>query len=39
MQMPLNFKKVLLQLKNQRSESKTVFGFSIILILKEIMTF
>ena len=29
----------LLQLKNQRSESKTVCGFSIIFILKRIMTF
>ena len=29
----------LLQLKSQRSESKTVCGFSIILILKGIMTF
>ena len=32
----LNF---LLQLKNQRSGTKTVRGFSIILILKGLMTF
>ena len=31
--------KLVLQLKNQRSASKTLCGFSIILILKEIMTF
>ena len=33
------FQNFLLQLKNQRSGSKTVYGFSIILILKGIMTF
>ena len=38
MQISLNF-KTSLQLKNQRSGSKTVGGFSIILILKGIVTF
>ena len=33
------FENFLLQLKNQRSGSKTVWGFSIILILKGIMRF
>ena len=35
----IEFYIVVLQLKNYRSESKTLCGFSIILILKEIMTF
>ena len=35
----IEFSNFLLQLKSQRSESKTVCGFSIILILKGIMTF
>ena len=35
----IEFQKFLLQLKNQRSGSKTVPGFFIILILKRIMTF
>ena len=35
----IEFSNFLLQLKNQRSGSKTVCGFSIILILKGIMTF
>ena len=35
----IEFLNFLLQLKNQRSGSKTVCGFSIILILKGIMTF
>ena len=35
----IEFSNFLLQLKNQRSGSKTVCGFSIILILKVIMTF
>ena len=34
-----NFKNFLLQLKNQRSGSKTVCVFSIILIFKGIMSF
>ena len=38
-QISLNFQTSCLQLKNQRSGSKTVCGFSIILILKGIMTF
>ena len=33
------FSKFLLQLKSQRSGSKTVSGFSIIFILKGVMTF
>ena len=33
------FQNFLLKLKNQRSGSKTVCGFSIFLILKGIMTF
>ena len=35
----IEYQYFLLQLKNQRSRSKTVCGFSIILILKGIMTF
>ena len=35
----IKFQNLLLELKNQRSGSKTVCGFSIILILKGIMTF
>ena len=35
----IEFKNFLLQLKNHRSRSKTVCGFSIIFILKGIMTF
>ena len=35
----IQFSNFLLQLKNQRFGSKTVCGFSIIFILKEIMTF
>ena len=35
----IEFLNFLLQLKNQRSGSKTVCGFSITLILKEVMTF
>ena len=35
----IEFQNFLLQFKNQRSESKNVCGFSIILILKGIMTF
>ena len=35
----IEFSNFLLQLKNQRSGSKTVRGFSIILILKVIRTF
>ena len=35
----IEFQKFFLQLKNQRSGSKTVYSFSIILILKGIMTF
>ena len=35
----LQLTQISLQLKNQRSGSKTVCGFSIILILKGIMTF
>ena len=35
----IEFQNFLLQLKNQRSGSKTVRDFSIMLILKEIMTF
>ena len=35
----IEFQKFLLQLKNQRSGSKAVCGFSIISILKGIMTF
>ena len=35
----IEFQNFLLQLKNQRSGSKTVCGFSIILILIGIMTF
>ena len=35
----IEFSNFLLQLKNQKSGSKTVCGFSIILILKGIMTF
>ena len=35
----IEFENFLLQLKNQKSRSKTVFGFSIILILKGIMRF
>ena len=38
-QISLNIKTSCCNLKNQRSESKTMCGFSIILILKEIMTF
>ena len=38
-QVSLNFWNFLLQFKNQRSGSKTVCGFSVILILKGIMTF
>ena len=33
----IEFSKFLLQLKNQRAGSKTVSGFSVILILKGIM--
>ena len=35
----IEFSNFLLQLKNQKSGSKTVCGFSVIFILKEIMTF
>ena len=35
----IEFSNFLLQLKNQRSGSKTLCGVSIILILKGIMTF
>ena len=35
----IEFYNFLLQLKNQRSGSKTVCGFSIILNLKEVITF
>ena len=35
----IEFLSLLLQLKNQRSRSKTVCGFSINFILKGIMTF
>ena len=35
----IEFSNFLLQLKNQKSRSKTVCGLSIILILKGIMTF
>ena len=35
----IEFQKFLLELKNQRSGSKAVRGFSIILILKGIMMF
>ena len=35
----IEFSNFLSQLKNQRSGSKTVCGFFIILILKEIMTY
>ena len=35
----IEFSNFLLQLKNQRFGSKTMCGFSIILILKGIMTF
>ena len=35
----IEFFNFLLQFKNQRSASKTVSGFSIIFILKGIMTF
>ena len=35
----IEFSNLLLQLKNQRSGSKTMCGFTIILILKGIMTF
>ena len=35
----IEFLKFLSQLKNKRSGNKTVSGFSIILILKRIMTF
>ena len=35
----IEFSKFLLQLKNERPERKTASGFSIIFILKEIMTF
>ena len=35
----IEFKNFLLRLKNQRSRSKTVRGFSIILILKGHMAF
>ena len=35
----IEFWNFLLLLKNQRSASKIVYGFSIILILKGIMTF
>ena len=35
----IEFQSCLLQLKNQKSGSKTVCGFSIILTLKGIMTF
>ena len=35
----IEFKNLLLQLKNQRFGSKTLYGFYIILILKGIMTF
>ena len=35
----IKFSNFLLQLKNQRSQSRTVCGFCIILILKEIITF
>ena len=35
----IEFSNFLLQLKNERSGSKSVCGFSVILILKEVMTF
>ena len=35
----IEFQKFLSQLKNQRSGSKAVYGFCIILILKGIMKF
>ena len=35
----IEFENFLLLVKNQRSGTKTVCGFSIILILKDIMTF
>ena len=35
----IEFQNFLLQLKNQRSERKIMPGFSVILILKRIMTF
>ena len=35
----IEFSNFLLQLKNQRSGSKTVCGFSVILIFEGIMTF
>ena len=38
-QISLNFPIFLLQLKNQRPETKIVCGFSIIFILKAIITF
>ena len=38
-QIPLNFKNSCLQLKKQRSGSNTMCEFSVILILKGIMTF
>ena len=35
----LNFKTLVMQPKNQRSGSRTMCGFSIIVILKGVMTF
>ena len=35
----IEFSNFLLQLKNERSGSKSVCGFSVILILKGVMTF
>ena len=35
----IEFENFLLQIKNQRSGNKSVCGFSIILVLKEIITF